>query len=71
MPGHNAASVPSDGAVPAPMIAVILGAGAFGALLGAWIVLSASPVVTTSLPLLFGLVGVPAVCNYFVSIRFR
>jgi hypothetical protein len=34
-----------------------LGAGAFGALLGCWIALSQSPVVTTVLPLLFAFAG--------------
>jgi hypothetical protein len=40
-----------------PLLTMAIGAGAFGFLLGMWIILSASPVVTTLLPLLFGLVG--------------
>jgi len=44
-------------ALGASLWALVSGAGAFGLLLGIWIVLSASPVVTTILPLLFGLVG--------------
>jgi hypothetical protein len=40
-----------------PLRTMAIGAGAFGFLLGVWIILSTSPVVTTLLPLLFGLVG--------------
>jgi hypothetical protein len=38
------------------IIAFAVGAGAFGLLLGSWIALSASPVITTVLPLIFGVV---------------
>lgn len=40
-----------------PIIFVSLGAASFGALLGCWIALSQSSVVTAVLPLLFALVG--------------
>jgi hypothetical protein len=37
-------------------IGFAVGAGAFGLLLGSWIALSASPVITTVLPLIFGII---------------
>lgn len=42
--------------VTSSIIAFAAGAGAFGLLLGSWIALSASPVITTVLPLIFGVI---------------
>ncbi len=40
-----------------PLTGLVIGAGAFGAMLGAWIALSSSPIVTAALPLIFAIAG--------------
>jgi hypothetical protein len=52
----TAANVLDDKAVPDSIFSFAVGCGAFGFLLGTWIAFSASPVVTTALPLIFAIV---------------